>query len=276
MSDSANHAMAQIGDIANMMGTLSITGGPLESLKEALRIFDEAPVVLSKRAENVVDLLRADGPFSQDDVESICTVQARAVELVRVARLLNDSASFNVGSLLEHFKKPIERIAQGIIREAKSDDILWKTAEELYHQAIRPSGDLNLEKYLAIIALLQNEEKKENWVKFWIQSLCNCPGGPTLFRPEDDFFFGDSAKRLAKHMPRHLFRAYDVNSTGRNDEEVMASIFSQHDGSNHHKIDIFSMNYQETSEMLHHHLYKGLYSPWETNNLFPGAVPSYL
>ncbi|KAF5599919.1 hypothetical protein FPANT_2926 [Fusarium pseudoanthophilum] len=310
MGDSRDHAMAQMRYIASMMGSLNTAGGPLESLKEAIHSFDEAAVVLSQRAGNVVALLCADGPFSQDDAKSICTVQARAVELVRVARLLNDAAiqdivrrvvslgdkaSSNVDALLEHFKKPIERIAQGVILEAHSDDILWKTAEECYHQATRPSGNLNPQNFLATIAPLQKEEEKENWVKFWIQSLCNCPGGPTLFRPEDDFVFGDSAKRLPKHMPRHLFRAYDVNSTGRNDEEVMASIisqldeamfwaydvdstgrndeevmasiFSQHDEANHNGIDIFSMDYQEASEMLHHHLDKGLSSPWETDNL---------
>ncbi|KAF5618484.1 uncharacterized protein FTJAE_12182 [Fusarium tjaetaba] len=282
MGDSKKHAMAQMGYIASMMGTLNITGGRLKSLKDALHNFDEAAVVLSQRAESVVDLLRADGPFSQDDAEFICTVQARAAELVRVARLLNDAAiqdivrqvvslggkaSFNIGALLEHFKKPIERIAQGVIQEAKSDEILWKTAEECYHQAVRPSGDLNLEKHLAIIVLLQSEEKKDNWVKFWIQSLCNCPGSPTLFRPEDACAFGDSAKRPPKHMTRYLFRAYDANSTGRNDEEVMASISSQHDEANHHRTDIFSMDYQEASEMLHQHLHKGLSGTWVTNNL---------
>ncbi|RBR10239.1 hypothetical protein FVER53590_01698 [Fusarium verticillioides] len=282
MGDSANHARAQMEDIFPMKGILFPTGGRLNSLKDASRSFDGAAYVLIQRAQNFIDLLRAEGPFSQDDAESICFMQSRAIEIVQVARLVHDAAiqdivrqvisfgdkaSFNVDALLEHFKKPLETIVQEIILEAHSDDILWKIAEECYHQATRPSGNLNPENFLATIAPLQQEQEKENWVKFWIQLLCNCPDGPTLFRPDNDCVFGDLAKRLPKHIPRHLFRAYDVNSTGRNNEDVIASVFSQHDKANNHRSDIFSMNYQEASGMLHHHLDRGLSSPWETDNL---------
>ncbi|KAF5591993.1 uncharacterized protein FSUBG_10297 [Fusarium subglutinans] len=283
MNDHANTATAEFGSIASGIDALNITGKkrrqPAKSLKEVMHSYGEAVDALSKHATNIVELLRTDGIFNTEDVESICTVPTRAIELVRVAKLLNDSAIqaivrqvvsfgdkayFNVSALLEHFKKPIERIAQGIIREAQNDDILWKTAEECYHQATRPSGDLNLEDYLATInPLLWKEEKKEDWIKFWLQSLCNCPGGPTLFQPEEDIVFDHSAKR----PPRYLFRTYDVNSTGRNDTDCIASIISQDDEANRHRINIFSTDYQEASEMLHRHLGKGLSSTWETDNL---------
>ncbi|EWG38497.1 hypothetical protein FVEG_01698 [Fusarium verticillioides 7600] len=237
MGGSANHARAQMEDIFPTRGILFPTGGRLNSLRDALRSFDGAAYVLIQRAQNFIDLLRAEGPFSQDDAESICSVQARAIEIVQVARLVHDAAiqdivrqvvsfgdkaSFNVDALLEHFKKPLERVVQEIILEAHSDDILWKIAEECYHQATRPSGNLNPENFLATIAPLQQEQEKENWVKFWIQLLCNCPD---------------------------------------------ASVFRQHDKANNHRIDIFSINYQEASGMLHHHLDRGLSSPWETDNL---------
>ncbi|KAF5645098.1 hypothetical protein F52700_2298 [Fusarium sp. NRRL 52700] len=286
MNDHTNTATAEFGYIASSIDALNITGKerrkPAKSLKEAMHSYGEAADALTKHAANIVKLLRTDGVFNTEDIESICTVRTRAMELVRVAKLLNDSAIqaivrqvvslgdgafLNLDALLKHFKKPMERIAHEIIREAQNDDILWRTAEECYHQAIRPSGDLNLEGYLATRNPLLKKEKKEEWIKFWLQSLCNCPDGPTLFRPEMDILFDDSAKRPPQHMPTFLFRAYDVNSAGRNDKDCIASRLSQTDEANRHRIDIFSTDYQKASEMLHHHLNRGLSSTWETNNL---------
>ncbi|KAM0083887.1 hypothetical protein ACKRZS_003882 [Fusarium odoratissimum] len=285
MNDHEKKATAEVGDIANRIDALKITDKkrrqPRKSLKESLHSYGEAADALSEHAANVVKLLRAGGLFNEEDAESICTVQTRAIELGRVARLLNDSATqavvrqvaslgdktfFNVDGLLQHFEKPVEKIAQGKIQGAQSGDILWKTAEECYHQATRPSGDLNLEDYLATSEVVEREEKKKHWIKFWIHSLCNCPGGPTIFQPEN-FVFSDSVNKPPKHMPRYLFRAYDDNSTGRNDKDVIASILSQCGEANRHGIDIFSMVYKEASQMLHQHLDKGPFSSNVTDNL---------
>ncbi|KAI3583904.1 hypothetical protein IWW34DRAFT_785089 [Fusarium oxysporum f. sp. albedinis] len=285
MSDHENQAMAEVGDIANRIDALKIAGKkrrqPRKPLKEALCSYGEAADALSEHAANVVKLLRAGGLFNEEDLESVRTAQNRAIEFGRAARLLNDSATqtvvrqvislgdktfFNIDGLLQHFEKPIEKIAQGKIQGAQSGDILWKIAEECYHQATMPSGDLNLEDCLATSEVVEREEKKEHWIKFWIQSLCNCPGGPTIFQPEN-FVFSDSVNKPPKYMPRYLFRAYDDNSTGRNDKDVIASILSQCGEANRHGIDIFSMDYKEASQMLHQHLDKGPFSSSVTDNL---------
>ncbi|EXM12485.1 hypothetical protein RAB80_011392 [Fusarium oxysporum f. sp. vasinfectum] len=268
MNDHEKNATAEVGDIANRIGALKITGKkrrqPRKSLKESLRSYDEAADALSEHAANVVKLLRAGGLFNEEYAESICTVQTRAIELGRVARLLNDSATQAV--VRQVVSLGDKTFFNGKIQGAQSGDILWKTAEECYHQATRPSGDLNLEDYLATSEVVEREEKKEDWIKFWIQSLCNCPGGPTIFQPEN-FVFSDSVNKPPKHMPRYLFRAYDDNSTGRNDKDVIASILSQCGEANSHGIDVFSMDYKEASQMLHQHLDKGPFRSNVTDNL---------
>ncbi|TXC06834.1 hypothetical protein FocTR4_00009693 [Fusarium oxysporum f. sp. cubense] len=220
MNDHEKKATAEVRDIANRIDALKITDKkrrqPRKSLKESLHSYGEAADALSEHAANVVKLLRAGGLFNEEDAESICTVQTRAIELGRVARLLNDSATqavvrqvaslgdktfFNVDGLLQHFEKPVEKIAQGKIQGAQSGDIF------------------------------------------------------------------DSVNKPPKHMPRYLFRAYDDNSTGRNDKDVIASILSQCGEANRHGIDIFSMDYKEASQMLHQHLDKGPFSSNVTDNL---------
>lgn len=287
MSDHENQATAEIRDVANMIDALNITDQKGESqrrksLQEALSSFNKAAATLLERGANILRLLPADYVSNKNDVESIYLAQITTLELGRVGRLLNDSATqaivrtvislgdktiFGIEDLLQHFKKPVEVIAQRLMREAHKEDILWKVAEECYHEATRPSGELNPDEYLVNSKWQEKENKKEYWIKFWISSVCNCPGGPTLFQPPENFALNHFVKRPPEHMPRYLFRVWDDNSKGGNTEDVIASVLSQHDEANRHTIDVFSRDHQEASEMLHHHLDKGLSNTQQTNNL---------
>ncbi|KAF5661558.1 hypothetical protein FCIRC_11798 [Fusarium circinatum] len=274
-------------DIANGINDLNISGRrfrtqPRKSLNDAVHNFDETAVALSEQAATIAPLLCTENALKRGDAESICLVYNRGLQLARDSRLLIDSAtpalvrqvicldaqkSFAVDDLLEHFKKPIETITQRVIGTSGSEDILRKIAEECYHQAASPTGELNPDDYLATSKLVESKDQGENWNKFWARSLCNCPGGPTLFQPKEDSVCEDSATKPPKHMPRYLFRAYDDRSTGRNDEDIIASVLSKYDKANRQKIDIFSMDYQVASEMLHQHLVKDLFSGRGTDNL---------
>ncbi|KAG5811715.1 hypothetical protein H9Q74_013479 [Fusarium xylarioides] len=110
-------------------------------------------------------------------------------------------------------------------------------------------------------------DKKEDWIRFWIRSLCNCPGGPTLFQPHQYSVSEESVTKPPKRMPLYLFRTYDKYSMGLNTDKVIASLLSQRDEASRHKVDILSMDRQEASEMLHHHLNKGRFSTFETRNI---------
>ncbi|CCT70510.1 uncharacterized protein FFUJ_06489 [Fusarium fujikuroi IMI 58289] len=282
MGDHQNQATANIEDISNRVNGLNISGKkmrrrPRKSLDEALRSFDETAVAFTEQANTVVKLLDTDGELNRADVESICLVRTRGLQLVRLAQLLSDSAipalvrqvicldaetSFAVHDLLEYFKKQIENITRRVIGISGSEGILRKIAEECYHQATSPTGELNPDDYLATSKWAESKDRRENWIKFWTRSLCNCPGGPTLFQPMED-----SVTKPPTQTPRYLFRAWDNNSTGINGEDVIASILSKDDNENRHKIDMFSMDYQEASEMLHNHLDKGLVNSRLTDNL---------
>ncbi|SCN81373.1 uncharacterized protein FFB20_15179 [Fusarium fujikuroi] len=248
MGDHQNQATANIEDISNRVNGLNISGKkmrrrPRKSLDEALRSFDETAVAFTEQANTVVKLLDTDGELNRADVESLCLVRTRGLQLVRLAQLLSDSAipalvrqvicldaekSFAVDDLLEYFKKQIENITRRVIGISGSEGILRKIAEECYHQATSPTGELNPDDYLAT------------------------SNGPTLFQPMED-----SVTKPPTQTPRYLFRAWDNNSTGINGEDVIASILSKDDNENRHKADIFSMDYRQASDMLHQHLDKG-------------------
>ncbi|QGI83611.1 hypothetical protein CEK25_010340 [Fusarium fujikuroi] len=243
MGDHQNQATANIEDISNRVNGLNISGKkmrrrPRKSLDEALRSFDETAVAFTEQANTVVKLLDTDGELNRADVESLCLVRTRGLQLVRLAQLLSDSAipalvrqvicldaekSFAVDDLLEYFKKQIENITRRVIGISGSEGILRKIAEECYHQATSPTGELNPDDYLATS-----------------KSLCNCPGGPTLFQPMED-----SVTKPPTQTPRYLFRAWDNNSTGINGEDVIASILSKDDNENRHKIDMVKLTSEE-------------------------------
>jgi hypothetical protein len=281
MGDHNSEVTAKIEDIANGINALNISGRrsgtrPHKSLNDTLHSFDEAAAALTEQAATVVKLLSTDGTLNKRDTESICLVQTRGLQLARLAQLLIDSAipalvrqvislgaqiSFPVDELLEHFKKSIENITQRVIRTSGSEDILRKIADECYHQAASPTGELNPGDYFATSKWAGSTDEGENWNKFWTRALCNCPGGPTLFQPNED-----SVTKPPTQSPPYLFRAWDVNSTGVNAEDVIASILSKDDKANRHKVDIFSMDYQQASEMLHDHLSKGTFTSLGTDN----------
>ncbi|KAF4945239.1 hypothetical protein FGADI_12099 [Fusarium gaditjirri] len=287
MSDDKNTPMAEVEKIASKFDTLNITEQRGESqyrkpLEGALLAFDEAAAELLDCGTNIVKLLPFQDGVKKKDFESLYLIQTSAFELGKVGRLLSnagiraivslvtllgDKTFFRVEDLLEYFKIPIEKIAQRIMREASSQDILWKVAEECYHQAASTTGELSPVDYLATSKWVDKEAKKEDWIKFWTRSVCKCPGGPTLFQPPDNSAINHSVKRPPKHMPRYLFRVWDDNSKGYNSEDVIASVLSQNAEASHNKIDIFSMDHQEASEMLHHHLDKGLSNTLQTNNI---------
>ncbi|KAF4487805.1 hypothetical protein FAGAP_11341 [Fusarium agapanthi] len=287
MGDHKSQAKAKIEDISNGINTLKIRSRrskrrPRKSLGEALHSFDESAVTLSEQAATVVKLLCADGTLKERDAESICLVQTRGLQLARLAQLLIDSAipalvrqvicldaktTFAVDDLLEYFKKPIENITQGVIGTSGSDDVLWKMAVECYCQAASPSGELNPVHYLASRKPPESEDKEEDWVNFWICSLCKFSSDPTLFEPKRNFIFGESNNKPPERMARYLFRTYDKHSMGLNTDKVIASVLSVRGEASRYKVDMLSMDRQEASEMLHHHLHKGRFSTLETRNI---------
>ncbi|KAF4961799.1 hypothetical protein FSARC_10095 [Fusarium sarcochroum] len=100
-------------------------------------------------------------------------------------------------------------------------------------------------------------EVREIWIRFWAQVLGECPGGPTLFHPPERLTETPTEWRT-KDVPRYLFRAFDSNSTGRSNHNVVTSVASMNEASGYGRIDLLSLKDQDASDMLHGHLDKGL------------------
>ncbi|EDN93604.1 hypothetical protein SS1G_09471 [Sclerotinia sclerotiorum 1980 UF-70] len=185
--------------------------------------------------------------------------------------------------------------------------ILWKIAEECYNQATITYGklhpdnyfitrgeaslqwpydpDYQAEEYYEHEELMQAdqgyarmfEEKfqrmleeerrnKQSWVDFWVAVLNNCPNGPTLFNPPASCKIKPFNSR-GTGIPQYLFRAFDKESSGRNDDKVIASIASSIEALGNSRSDLLSLPKREATVMLHAHLDNGYCDGYYSDNL---------
>lgn len=109
--------------------------------------------------------------------------------------------------------------------------------------------------------------KRQSWVDFWVRALNHCPGGPTLFYPPGASSAARSIEWPFDNIPRYLFRAFDLKSSGRNDDNVVASTMSKFGTQERSKIDILSLRTHNASEMLYDHLNKSCFEGGASDNL---------
>jgi hypothetical protein len=182
--------------------------------------------------------------------------------------------------LLSHFVEELKYILQHVLDDPinPNDDtqVLWRIAEECYNQATNVPGMLNPDDYFdkhretgsrwpdpedEYAEYFEDEEMEErtrkrekSWGDFWVAVLDNCPGGPTLLYPRASSNT-NIRKFEATATPQYLFRTFDKNSSGRNDDCVIASttaIESLQDS----RIDLLSLPKTEATRMLYAHLKK--------------------
>lgn len=103
----------------------------------------------------------------------------------------------------------------------------------------------------------------KGWLDFWIGALKQSPNGPTLFYPPA----GPHGSSLTMHVPRYLFRAFDAESSGINDGNVIASVASKYDRLQISRNDILSLDEQTAAKLLHAHLKKCCFSGERCDNL---------
>lgn len=174
--------------------------------------------------------------------------------------------------------------------------VLWKIAEECYNQATSSAGELHPYNYFveqeeaslewpydpdfeaeeyyehenrldvdedyAEAFNKQVEQRREkskreeqSWVDFWVLVLDRCPGGPTLFHPRAGYEVNYS-KLATTCIPQYLFRMFDRKSSGRNDDNVIASMMSVSTSVGGSRIDLLSLPGDKAADMLHTHLTK--------------------
>ena len=86
----------------------------------------------------------------------------------------------------------------------------------------------------------EREQEEQSWIDFWVLVLHRCPDGPMLFYPP--------AIREVKlqtfattDMPQYLFRTFDEKSSGRSDDNVVASMARVADSPEESRKDLLSL-----------------------------------
>jgi hypothetical protein len=210
----------------------------------------------------------------------------------------------SIKELISYFMSTIKDIVREVLGGTNDQDVLWRAAEACYEQAIRPDGILCADDYFhpleeACLAwpydpdfdseryyehenqLLVDEDyaaafreqrdqeseehqhKRQSWVDFWIGALHNAPNGPTLFYPPLSLH----RESFDLDVPRYLFRTFDAVSSGRNDENVVASIVNRNGAQESNRTDILSREKQDGAEMLYMHLKKNCFGGAGQDNL---------
>ncbi len=183
----------------------------------------------------------------------------------------------------------------------------WKIAEECYNQATSYSGALHPDNYFAEReeACLEwpydpdfeaekyyehenrldvdddyakafseqiehrrgkSEREEQSWVDFWVLVLDRCPGGPTLFYPRASYEV-KLLKFAATDIPQYLFRTFDGKSSGRNDDNVIASMTSVSTSPGDSRIDLLSLPTHRATNMIYTHLTKQCCGGEDSDNM---------
>lgn len=99
---------------------------------------------------------------------------------------------------------------------------------------------------------IENEKRTNRaWIRFWVRMLHGCQGGPTLFWPYSD----DDKSEDLPDVPRYLFRAFDAASSGKSDENIVASSASTY-AKDTCRTDLLSLELEKRTERLCTHLKK--------------------
>ncbi|RFN49474.1 hypothetical protein FIE12Z_6263 [Fusarium flagelliforme] len=234
-------------------------------------LFAETPTI------RIVNQLANGNKFMSEALNSA----AIEIILTRITSLKSSRTPETQG-LLNHFDGSIQAIVQKFVAQPCDADPTWKIIEECCIQAV-PSGQLDPNEFLATREGLSEETKddvREEWARFWSQTMNSCADGPTLFAPPKlplqfetsqppphmDPLACDWSEPLHPHqntpklppsdLPRFLFRAHDMDGT-LNNEDTIASWGYHAYGPKHAKRDIFSLSKGIASKMLFKHLNGG-------------------
>ncbi|KAI8630238.1 hypothetical protein F5Y19DRAFT_484126 [Xylariaceae sp. FL1651] len=137
-----------------------------------------------------------------------------------------------VQKILAHFSSELMSIAQDVLHWTSDDNSVMREILELcYSQSLHTSGTLHLDNYSIPQCEAERKQWEEVWIGSWVAALSECPNGLTLFY--------SPACRLSQwnfaDVPRYLFRAFDPKSFGQSDENVVASMESISETSEHSK-----------------------------------------
>ncbi|CAG9990130.1 unnamed protein product [Clonostachys byssicola] len=227
-------------------------------------------------------------------------IQAMEQSIYERVILLGGERGPGTDELLEYFDQQIMENVRNVLLSSRNEVcVLWRIAEECYHQSIRPDGRLGLEDYYYLMdgaaeesdehknrvdvdehyaeldlearearTIRERQGKTHNWLSFWVRALNSCPDGPTLFFPPAASSAGGLMEGPPfEDIPRYLFRVFDSKSSGKTDDNIVASAMSVCGNPERSRIDILSLETHSASEMLYNHLVKGSFDGSASDNL---------
>ncbi|KAL5430181.1 hypothetical protein PMIN06_012591 [Paraphaeosphaeria minitans] len=213
--------------------------------------------------------------------------------------------SFLIEKLFAHFDEEIKNIIWKVLNDTSDQSMEWRVAEECYKQADSPLGSLHADGYFDPLEeaqlewpydpdfeseeyyehenrLFVNEDyaaafqtqterrdqvrrkDRQKWMDFWVRVLSNSPDGPTLFYPPASF--NEQYLRFDV-VPQCLFRTFDDASSGRNDENVIASIASISGSHESSRTDLLALEKDSAAELIHMHLTKDCFGGEKSDDL---------
>ncbi|KAH6952519.1 hypothetical protein BKA56DRAFT_648580 [Ilyonectria sp. MPI-CAGE-AT-0026] len=305
MSEKTTANGAGLADVANSMAGLNISDHTSETqsaLAEKIDNLIQAAKTAVLQAQQAKTLVEGTKTISSDAIIEICGLRSKANGLEEAANALGgatersiiehvislgDQRETIINSLISHFDKRIMTMTRDILDNSDNGAcVLWRIAEKCYMEAIRTSGKLHSDDYFIPLEEtylespfdpgFESEEyyepkieqrkrrERERWIDFWVRVLSNCPGGPTLFYPPAA---ATSLKWPFQGIPRYLFRVFDSESSGRNDDTVVASTMSVCKSPGRKNMDLLSLQPREASKMLYSHSNKPCFGGVPSDNL---------
>lgn len=310
MADS-HYALSLTENVPQGQGPPSSTRSLLGFLQDSVQELGQSTNRISSQAQSVEFLSDNANTFGYLPIQEVCLLYEQINSLTdtitklqtTVGTLAETSEVSVIGHLLSHFDAKIRKIVREVLQSYSDQDILWRTAEECFEQAISPDGSLNANDYFDPLeeavpewpydSGFDSEEyydhenrleidedyaafrigserrseaymkKRQDWVDFWIRALNNSPNGPTLFYPPASLH----DKSISLNVPKYLFRTFDAASSGRNDQSTIASTASKYKSQDRTRTDILSLEKNEAARLLRIHLTKKLFEGGAQDNL---------
>ena len=131
-------------------------------------------------------------------------------------------------------------------------------AEEYYEHESRLDINENYAKAIADRMERRRKERKreeQSWISFWVVVLYGCPNGLMLFYPPASYKVKPKMF-VTTDIPQYLFRTFDGKSSGRSNNNVVASIASVAELPEESRKDLLSLPKVKAIDMLYTHLTK--------------------
>ncbi|KAL2864132.1 uncharacterized protein BJX67DRAFT_374133 [Aspergillus lucknowensis] len=255
------------------------------SLIDLIGVIQSCKATLA-HAQQVKTLVRSTRTPSSQDIMELSSLRRETTTLTRITKTFSNAAEeyiimyilllagpgILVQKMLPYFTNKLRSITCNMLNNSSNNsNTLQEILEICYSQALHTSGTLHSNNYFIPLGkaslkwpynpdfeskdyykhkdclAINNSYTKAFCIRFWVQALSECPNRPTLFYPPANHL----PYYCLADVPRYLFRAFDQESSGRSDYNIIASAESISTTSWHSRINLLSRTGEEITRMLY-------------------------